>query len=96
MLVRNRTLNFLLLKFEQGSSTKQSCVQIKKLESKSNFALTVLKSNQHACTRKQTQIKSATGPVKSQIFVKRFVNRPQINVTINYINYLFFIFEGIL
>ena len=43
---------------------------------------TELKSNQQVCTRKQTQIKSATGPVKSQIFVKGFVNRLQINVTV--------------
>ena len=57
---------------------------------------TELKSNQHACTRKQTQIKSATGLVKSRIFVKGFVNRLQINVTINYTRYLFFIFEEIL
>ena len=64
----------------------QSCVQITKLvkQIKSNLAFTELKSNQHACTKKQTQIKSATGPVKSQIFVKAFVNRLQINVTINY------------
>ena len=57
--------------------------------SKSNLVFTELKSNQHACTRKQTQIKSATAPVKSQIFVKGFVNRLQINVTINYTRYLF-------
>ena len=65
----------------------QSCVQIIKLvkQIKSNLAFTELKSNQHACTRKQTQIKSATGPVKSQIFVKRFVNRIQINVTIYFL-----------
>ena len=52
--------------------------------------------NQHGCTRKQTQIKSATGPVKSQIFAKGFVNRFQIIVTINYTSYLFFILERIL
>ena len=57
---------------------------------------TKIKSDQHACTRKQTQIESATGPVKSQIFVKGFVNHLQINVTINYTSYLFFILEGIL
>ena len=50
---------------------------------------TELKSNQHACSRKQTQIKSATRPVKSQMFGKGFVNRLQINVTFYYTNYLF-------
>ena len=76
----------------------QSCVQILKLvkQSASNLPLTELKSNQHAGSRKQIQIKSATGPVKSQIFVKGFVNRLQINVTINYTRYLLFIFEGLL
>ena len=44
----------------------------------------------------ENKLKSATGPVKSQIFVKGFVNRLQINVTINYTSYLFFIFERIL
>ena len=62
---------------------------------KSNLAFAVLKSNQDACTRKQTQIESATGPVKAQIFVKGFENRFQINVTINYTSYLYFIFKGI-
>ena len=62
----------------------QSCVQIIKLVKQ-------IKSCVHS-----TKIKSATGPVKSQIFLKRFVNRLQINVTINYTSYLFFIFEGIL
>ena len=43
------------------------------------------------------KLKSATGPVKSQIFVKGFANHFQINVTINYYTgYLFFIFEGML
>ena len=37
----------------------------------------------------ENQLKSATGPVKSQIFVKGFVNRLQINVTINCTSYLF-------
>ena len=40
------------------------------------------------------KLKSANGPVKSQIFVKGFANRLQINVTINY--YTSYIFEGIL
>ena len=39
--------------------------------------------------RKLIQIKTATGPVKSRLFVKGFVNRLQINVTINYTSYLF-------
>ena len=34
------------------------------------------------------KLKSATGPVKSQIFVTGFVNRLRINVTINYTGYL--------
>ena len=61
---------------------------------KLNLVFKKQKSNQHAYTRKQTQIKLTTGPVKSQIFVKEFANRLQINVTINY--YTSYIFEGIL
>ena len=57
---------------------------------------TNIKSNQHVCTRKQTQIKSATGPVKSQTFLEGLLNRLELNVTINYTSYLFFIVEGIL
>ena len=50
------------------------------------------KSNQHACTSKKTQIKSATEPVKSQGSAKKFVNRFQISDTINYTTYLFLYF----
>ena len=44
----------------------------------------------------ENKLKSATGLFKSQIFVKGFVNRFQINVTINYASNLFFFYEGIL
>ena len=44
----------------------------------------------------ENKLKSATGPVISEIFVKGFANRLQINVIINYTIYLFFNFEGIL
>ena len=73
---------------------QQICVQIIKSGKANRIKSCVqrTKSNQHACTKKQTQIKSATEPVKSQIFVKGFVNRLQINVTINYTSYLFFHF----
>ena len=38
----------------------------------------------------ENKLKSATGLFKSQIFVKGFVNRFQINVTINYASNIFF------
>ena len=87
-----------MLKLSTTAPDYQCCVQIIKLvkQIKSSAQSTKIKSNQHACTRQQTQIKSATGPVKSQIFVEGFVNHLQINFTVNYTSYLFFIFEGIL
>ena len=69
----------------------QSYVQIIKLVKQIKSCVHRTKINQHACTRKQTQIKSATAPVKCQIFVKGFVNRLKINVTINYTRCLFFV-----
>ena len=56
--------------------------------------ITELKSNQHACTGKQTQISNWTIQISN--ICKGFVNRFQINVTINYTSYLSLIFKEIL